>query len=63
MTGPRVAAWQTFLHGRGFEPGEIDGLFSEATRDATIAFQMKYNLEADGVAGRQTCPQGGLAWL
>jgi hypothetical protein len=54
MTGPRVAAWQTFLHGRGFEPGQIDGVFGEATRDATIAFQTKYKLDEDGVAGRQT---------
>jgi peptidoglycan hydrolase-like protein with peptidoglycan-binding domain len=54
MSGPRVAAWQTFLRGRGFEPGQIDGVFGEATRDATTAFQTKYKLEEDGVAGRQT---------
>jgi hypothetical protein len=34
--------------------GITDGVFGEATRDATIAFQKKYKLEADGVVGRQT---------
>lgn len=52
--GPRVVAWQTFLRGRDYDPGAIDGKFGEHTRDATIAFQKKYRLDADGVAGRQT---------
>lgn len=54
LHGPRVAAWQTFLYGLGNEGVQIDGYFGEQTRDATIAFQQKYKLEADGVAGRQT---------
>ena len=47
-------AWQTFLKGQGFDPGVIDGTFGEHTRDATIAFQRKSKLAADGVSGRQT---------
>jgi peptidoglycan hydrolase-like protein with peptidoglycan-binding domain len=54
MWGDRVAAWQSFLYGRGFDTGIIDGYFGEHTRDATMAFQHKYKLEEDGVAGRQT---------
>jgi peptidoglycan hydrolase-like protein with peptidoglycan-binding domain len=54
MSGPRVMAWQTFLAGRGFDPGIIDGSFGEHTRDATIAFQRKSKLIADGIGGRET---------
>ena len=54
MSGPRVTAWQTFLRGQGFDVGAVDGSFGEHTRDATKAFQKKANLDADGVAGRQT---------
>jgi peptidoglycan hydrolase-like protein with peptidoglycan-binding domain len=52
--GARVAAWQSFLQGLGGDIGVIDGIFGEHTRDATKAFQEKYGLDADGVAGRQT---------
>ena len=54
MRGERVAAWQSFLLGQGFDGGPIDGYFGEHTRDATKAFQTKYKLEADGIAGRAT---------
>lgn len=54
MSGPRVMAWQTFLAGRGVDPGAIDGTFGEHTRDATIAFQRKSKIVADGVGGRET---------
>jgi peptidoglycan hydrolase-like protein with peptidoglycan-binding domain len=53
-TGPRVAAWQAFLRGQNLDPGQIDGVFGERTRDATIAFQQAAGLAADGVAGRET---------
>jgi peptidoglycan hydrolase-like protein with peptidoglycan-binding domain len=52
--GDRVAAWQSFLVGRDFDTGPIDGSFEEHTRDATKAFQEKYNLTVDGVAGAET---------
>jgi peptidoglycan hydrolase-like protein with peptidoglycan-binding domain len=54
LRGDRVAAWQTFLTGRGFETGPTDGIFGEMTRNATMAFQQKHGLVVDGVAGRQT---------
>jgi peptidoglycan hydrolase-like protein with peptidoglycan-binding domain len=53
-TGLRVRAWQSFLTGQGFDPGQSDGQFGEKTRDATRAFQTANKLEPDGVAGRQT---------
>ena len=54
MSGERVEAWQSFLRGQHFDPGAVDGKFGEHTRDATIAFQRKARIAADGVAGRQT---------
>jgi D-alanyl-D-alanine carboxypeptidase-like protein/putative peptidoglycan binding protein len=54
MHGERIAAWQTFLRGQGFDGGPIDGSFGEHTRDATKAFQQKHKMEPDGVAGRVT---------
>ncbi len=53
-TGDRVTAWQQFLRGEGLDPGPADGQFGEHTRDATRAFQEKYGLGTDGVAGRVT---------
>ena len=53
-TGARVRAWQAFLTGQDFNPGQPDGRFGEKTRDATKAFQSAHGLESDGVAGRQT---------
>ncbi len=52
--GPRVQAWQNFLHGQGFDIGNASGVYDQATEAATEAFQTKYSLAADGVAGRQT---------
>ncbi len=54
MRGERVAAWQSFLRGRDIDGGPVDGYFGEHTRDGTIAFQQKYKIEPDGIAGRQT---------
>jgi hypothetical protein len=54
MRGERVAAWQSFLIGRGFGGGVIDGYFGDHTRNSTITFQQKHKLEADGIVGRQT---------
>ncbi|WP_243359838.1 M15 family metallopeptidase [Fundidesulfovibrio terrae] len=52
--GEFVRAWQSFLCGSGFAPGEADGIFGDKTFAATVAFQQKNGLAADGVAGRQT---------
>lgn len=54
MSGSRVVAWQTFLTGQGFTVGAIDGGFGERTQAATAAFQSRWKLTSDGVAGRET---------
>jgi len=52
--GARVYMWQSFLRGRDFDPGPVDGQFGDKTRAATIAYQTKYRLAPDGVVGQQT---------
>lgn len=52
--GDDVAKWQQFLIDAGFKPGPADGSFGPATEAATIAFQKKRGLTADGVVGNQT---------
>jgi peptidoglycan hydrolase-like protein with peptidoglycan-binding domain len=54
MRGPMVKAWEMFLSGEGFDPGEADGVFDDKTDLATRAFQSKFNIEVDGIAGRQS---------
>jgi peptidoglycan hydrolase-like protein with peptidoglycan-binding domain len=57
MHGAEVAAWQRFLTGRGFYRGRITGDYDSQTRDATIKFQERYGLGADGIVGPQTVEQ------
>jgi hypothetical protein len=45
----QVAGWQRDLVRIGHTHLEVDGWFGQATRDATIAFQIATGLEADGV--------------
>jgi predicted chitinase len=49
-----VKQWQFFLIGQGFDPGTADGIFGRKTEKATIEFQKKHNLTADGIAGNKT---------
>ncbi|HMO62852.1 MAG TPA: M15 family metallopeptidase [Ferruginibacter sp.] len=53
-SGNDVRHWQTFLIGIGLYQGVVTGKFDEATRDASIAFQMANNLEPDGLVGNKT---------
>jgi hypothetical protein len=53
-TGPDVKKWQEFLIGQGLLTGAADGQFGQNTQAATIAFQTKSNLPADGVVGNNT---------
>jgi len=53
-TGTDVKKWQYFLIGQGFIPGNADGVFGDQTFNATVAFQLKNKLDADGVVGHQT---------
>jgi peptidoglycan LD-endopeptidase CwlK len=59
MRGPDVKAWQTFLKGRDFDPGNVDGQFGDKTATATKAFQASQNLKADGFAGKDTLAKAG----
>lgn len=58
--GDDVTKWQYFLTGQGFEPGPADGKFGDMTKTATIAFQKRYGLQADGVVGNKTIGQAML---
>lgn len=46
--GEAVTAWQTLI---GLPQSEIDGKFGPKTKTATIAWQTKHGLTADGVVG------------
>ena len=49
-----VGEWQTFLRGEKIYLGQIDEDFGNLTHQATIKFQKKYNLTADGIVGKST---------
>ena len=52
--GPAVAALQQTLADAGLYKGRIDGDYGPRTQDAVRAYQMRYGLDADGIAGPQT---------
>ena len=52
--GNRVIALQRKLEELGYLPGDIDGIFGAATRDAVRAFQRRNGLASDGIAGPET---------
>lgn len=54
LTGKDVTAWQYFLRGQDFYLYPVDGDFGPKTRVATIEFQKKHRLFADGVVGNET---------
>lgn len=49
-----VGNWQLFLRGEGIYFGLVDDDFGNGTHEATIKFQQKYKLEADGKVGEAT---------
>ena len=53
-TGSAVKDLQTKLKKLGFYNAYVDGSYGDTTVAAVKAFQKKYNLTADGVAGRET---------
>lgn len=55
--GVEVVAWQAFLQAQGMLPGAIDGVYGPRTEDATLRFQERYHLDADGVVGHDTYTQ------
>ncbi len=52
--GDLVRGWQFFLRGQGFLEGEVTGTFDAETKNATIDFQQKHNLQPDGVVGNKS---------
>ncbi len=52
--GDLVKSWQFFLIGQGLYLGETTGIFDAATKEASMAFQQKNGLEADGVVGNKS---------
>jgi len=53
-TGAAVRRWQHFLLGQGLYHGAVDGDFGPVTHQATVAFQTRHRLGADGIVGNQT---------
>lgn len=56
-TGADVKRWEMFLTGQGFFTGLVDGIFDDATVQATREFQTKHGLGVDGKVGNQTLGQ------
>ena len=52
--GEDVTALQLRLRELGYDPGEADGIYGTATKQAVQAFQKRNNLSVDGAAGKQT---------
>ena len=58
--GRDVRRWQQFLIRRGLLRGRADGIFGPLTEAATIAFQRRNGLTADGIAGPATLGRAGF---
>lgn len=52
--GNQVKTAQRLLKAFGYDCGTIDGIFGQKTKAATIAFQKKHGLVADGIIGQKT---------
>ncbi len=53
-SGPLVKKWQQFLKVQGFFTAEPNGTFGPKTKEATLAFQKFYGIQATGLAGSIT---------
>jgi peptidoglycan hydrolase-like protein with peptidoglycan-binding domain len=58
--GKAVADVQEALNERGFDVGEVDGIFGSLTEAGVRAFQEAQGLAADGVVGDMTWKALGL---
>ena len=54
MVGDEVKNIQLILEGLGFNPGRTDGYFDLQTREAVIAFQKEYAMDASGIINVET---------
>jgi peptidoglycan hydrolase-like protein with peptidoglycan-binding domain len=53
-TGPAVALWQNLLNKEIGSALRVDGVFGSGTHTATLGFQRKVGLRADGAVGTKT---------
>lgn len=54
MRGGDVYQLQSALKERGFDPGQLDGVYGKKTERAVKRFQKAKGLKVDGIAGKQT---------
>lgn len=54
MRGYDVRLLQCALEERGYDPGQIDGIYGKKTERAVKRFQKNNGLKVDGIAGRRT---------
>lgn len=52
--GSEVVSLQTQLNQLGYQVGQADGIFGQATKNAVVAFQKAKQLTADGIVGNAT---------
>jgi len=60
MRGDDVFAIQEALVAKGYDPGEIDGVYGPMTEAAVRKFQKEHGLEVDGIVGPLTWTALGL---
>lgn len=53
-TGPYVKLVQSLLSKIGYDPGPVDGIFGNTTRQAVAAYQRDNDLASDGIVGPDT---------
>ena len=54
MRGEDVKTLQRELKARGYDPGQIDGIYGKKTARAVRRFQKDMGLKVDGIAGKRT---------
>jgi len=59
LSGEDVRQWQYYLIGQDLLHDSANGVFDEATKQATIDFQRKHGLKVDGWVGTATLGQAG----
>ena len=62
MRGEDVRELQRALKERGYDPGQLDGIFGKKTERAVKRFQKSCGLKADGIAGKRTFFALGLSF-
>lgn len=61
--GDTVKQIQKVLASEGLYSGKIDGIYGKNTKNAVIAYQKRYGLNADGIVGEKTLARMGLAQI